>query len=454
MKKIIEKGLHTIFRLLGLDRSIMYSSSSKFVLAVGGAISSLLIGTFLTRDEQGFYYTFSSVLAIQVFFELGLGGIISQFIAYEMANTTITDSVHLEGEGKNLSRISSILRFCLKWYSAVAGGTLFFLILVGFFFFSEYGLNYPTVKWQGAWIIVVLGTSLNLLISPFISILQGMNRVTEMARLDLIKYSVTVPVSWVILILGANIYLLGIVSMINFVITLYLLISSSYHKLFANIYQIQQCGEFSYFYEILPLQWRIGLSWLSGYFIFHFFTPTVFAFCGAVVAGQMGMTLAVVNSIISFVVAWTSTRVPAWSMYISKKDYESLDQSLIEVIRNSSIVSILLVLFVSTVLFLLNILHFNLSERFLPLWLSLALFMTIPINIIINTLATYLRCHKKEPFLHAALVVGLLSGLSTYIFAKNYGVTYVVIGYVLVVYVVSLPLSLFIFKTKRLQYHE
>ena len=42
----------------------------------------------------------------------------------------------------------------------------------------------------------------------------------------------------------------------------------------------------SYMKEIFPNQWKIALSWVSGYFIFHFFNPVLFAE-GPVVAGQM-----------------------------------------------------------------------------------------------------------------------------------------------------------------------
>ena len=99
-------------------------------------------------------------------------------------------------------------------------------------------------------------------------------------------------------------------------------------------------------------------------------------------------------------------------------------------------------------------LEISLSDRFLPVWLSAILFITIPINNIVNVWATYLRCHKKEPFLIQAISIGLICALSTILNAKYFGTTGVVISYTIVILFINLPLSYFIFKSKRREYHN
>ena len=70
--------------IFGIDGAIFYTSSSQIISAIGGLITVFLIASFMTPATQGFYYTFVSVLAIQTFFELGLGGIINQYTAHEI----------------------------------------------------------------------------------------------------------------------------------------------------------------------------------------------------------------------------------------------------------------------------------------------------------------------------------------------------------------------------------
>ena len=53
------------------------------------------------------------------------------------------------------------------------------------------------------------------------------------------------------------------------------------------------------------------------------------------------------------------------------------------------------------------------------------------INNIIFCMATYLRAHKKEPYLLNSIVGGLLVGFSTFYFGMLYGASGMINGYLL-----------------------
>ncbi|MFT3902305.1 MAG: hypothetical protein QM727_03995 [Niabella sp.] len=437
----------------GVDKAILYTSLVKILQALGGFVTLFLIGTFMSKEEQGFYYTFASVLAIQVFFELGLGGIISQFVAHEMAHLQIKDRVHVLGDLKHVSRLNSLLHFCFKWYSVFAILLFVVLQMAGYYFFSKYGRDYPDVKWQIPWMIVAVGGALNLLLSPWMAVLQGMNKVKEMAKISLIQQLTVMFITWISLVLGAKLYISAINSMASVLVLLGLYIRSEYPALLLNLYKTKLSEQISYAKEIFPLQWKIAVSWISGYFIFQFFNPIIFAFNGPVAAGKMGMTLTVLNAILFFTLTWTGTKVPLWSMFIARREFTELDASLKGVLKQSSIVCFIAISIAISCLFVFKLLNLPIYERFLPVGLCVLLFSSIPINNIITIWATYLRCFKKEPFLVQAVSIGLFSGLSTYITAKFFGVQYVVAGYVCITAFLSLPISYYIFKTKRIQYH-
>lgn len=437
----------------GVDRAIFYTSSARIIQALGGLVTIFLIASFMTKEEQGFYYTFASVLAIQIFFELGLGGIIVQFVAHEMAHLHFKNPDKIEGKADNLSRLSSIMHFCFKWYALFAGMLLVSLLTVGYLFFTKYGGNNPSVEWKIPWLIVALGGSLNLLISPWMAVLQGMNKVKEMARLALFQQLVVLAITWISLILGAKLYIAAINSMTSLLVLTLLYSRTSYPRLLLNLYKQKVIEKISYRHEIFPYQWRIALSWISGYFIFQMFNPVIFAFNGAVAAGQMGMTLVAINSILSLILSWTSTKIPIWSTFIANKDFQKLDQSFNKVLRDSTIVGIICIIAFIIVLVGIDKFQLSIANRFLPIWLSVLLAVTVPLNNIVNSWATYLRCHKKEPFLFQAIIIGLLCAISTILTAKFFGVSGVVIGYTLIIVFISLPLSYHIFKTKKNTWH-
>jgi O-antigen/teichoic acid export membrane protein len=438
-----------IFSKLGVDLAIFYTSSSRIIQSLGGLVNVFLIASFMTKDEQGFYYTFASVLAIQIFFELGLGGIITQFVAHEMAYLSITDSGKVEGSQKNLSRLSSLLHFCVKWYALLAIFLFLSLIIFGNLFFVKYGSTNHYVFWQKPWFFIALGGSLNFLVSPWMAVLQGMGKVKEMARLALIQQIFVLVVTWTSLILGAKLFISAINAFTGFFILIILYTRAGFPKMLFSIYKNKITEKINYWHEIFPYQWRIALSWISSYFIFQLFNPLAFAFAGPTVAGQMGMTLTALNSILSLTLSWTSTKIPSWSVLIAKKDYLKLDISFNKVLRDSTIVCIsLLTLFIVFIAFI-RYFQFRLSDRFLPIFFCLILAIPIPINNIINAWATYLRCHKREPFLIQAVIVGFLCAITMFFSSKFFGIHGIIIGYVSVVVFVSLPISYFIFTNKK-----
>ena len=70
--------LKGMLHLCGVDRPVAYVILGRGWSVLAGPITLYMIASFLTRDEQGYYYTFGSILGLQIFFELGLSYVILQ----------------------------------------------------------------------------------------------------------------------------------------------------------------------------------------------------------------------------------------------------------------------------------------------------------------------------------------------------------------------------------------
>ena len=438
---------------LGVTKAIAFNTISRAIQGVGGIVTVFLVAKFLTGEEQGYYFTFTSILSIQVFIELGLGDIVTQFVAHEFAFLKIDSDNNVYGEENHLKRLSSLVRFFTGWY-LVASILLFCLLLViGFNFFRSYSTN-DSIEWELPWIILIVATSLNLLLSPVYKFLQGINRVKDVAFVGMITQINSLIIVWTVLVCGGKLYTAAISSLTNVLISSLLLYK--YKGLICNYFSvltIKSKVKIEYLKEIFPYQWRIALSWLSGYFIFQLFNPVLFAYCSPEAAGKMGMTLTVLNGILGLTLSWTSTNVPSWSSMIAVKNYKELDISFNRVLKASSLVCFLGILFFLFILLLMRLLDIAVYDRFLPIHMAAILSSTIFFANIINAWATYLRCHKKEPFLIQAVVVGICNAISTILMAKYIGVNGVVVGYASIVLFISMPLSYHIFLTKKEQYN-
>lgn len=428
-------NIKQILNRIGLDRAIAYSSGARVVQGVMGILTVFFISSFLDGVEQGFYYTFGSIVSLQVFFELGLTGIMTQYVAHEASHLQRGDNGEYKGDPKYESRLASLVNFCIKWYTVLAGAVLLFLLLFGYFYFKKYGDTQSNdVEWQLPWLLICLGTAIKLFQSPFNSILTGLGFVVDTSKITFYQQLVIPVITCFGLAVGWKLYVTGIGYLLSVLIWFFYSQKKGLLLIILKLAKVKITERISYIKEIFPFQWKIALSWVSGYFIFQLFNPVLFATEGAVVAGQMGMTLQALNAIMAFTMSWNNTKIPLYSRLIAQKDYPQLDNVFNKTVRQMSIVGLTLLVSFFLFIVILNVTQFQLrgsvlAERFLT-YLPLFLMM-IPIYLqqFTNCWATYLRCHKKEPFLIISVVCGFLCMFSTVFFGKLFGLMGIVIGY-------------------------
>lgn len=447
-----------VFFKIGIDGAVAFTLFSRIFQAIGGLVTLILITKYLTKLEQGYYYTFGSILAIQIFFELGLSGIITQFVAHENANLVWINSTSFKGSEVSISRLASLLQFTIKWFVAISIILLLGLLIAGYYFFEVFGKNDSNINWQIPWFILSVNTSLSLLVSPILAFFEGLGAVKEVSKIRLIQQALQLLLVILFFHLGLKLYSGPIAAIIAFVIVPLWIFFGSKIKLLLFIWSKIGNHQVNYRLEIFPFQWKIALSWVSGYFIFQLFNPVLFATEGAIAAGQMGMTLAVLNAIFALTFSWVSTKVPVFSSLIAQKKFIQLDIIFNKTLLQSSILnSIGLTVFMCIIFFLhyfeLKIGNRNLADRFLPI-LPL-FFMIIPIflNHFIGSWATYMRCHKEEPMLIISLVMGLLCSISTLVLGNLFGVIGITSGY-LILTIISFIWTFYIFETKKMEWHN
>ena len=450
------KFLRQLASKVGIDKAIFFTSLARVIQAAGGVISILFVARYLTGEEQGFYYTFGSIVAIQIFFELGLNGIITQYVAHEASFLHWDSKLVLVGEQKYLSRLSSLLHFCVKWYLAFAGALLVTLILVGFVFFGKYG-NHENISWRIPWILLAVGTALNLLLAPILAFIEGLGKVKEVAKIRLYQQTIGLLIVWSGLALGAKLYVSGLNCLVAVSLIASILYFGDFRKLLVNIWCVALTDKVNYRHEIFPYQWKIALSWVSGYFIFQLFNPVLFATEGAVVAGQMGMTLAALNGIQSLSLSWITTKVPLFSGLIAQKNYAQLDKIFNLTLKQSVSINGLFLLVMLLGIFIIRYFHIviggmDLGNRFLPYFPMVLMMIPLLVNQFVNSWAIYLRCHKQEPFLLNSIVAGILCCLSTVLLGKYFGVLGITGGYCFITCAMSFW-GRWIFVTKKKEWH-
>ena len=210
--------------------------------------------------------------------------------------------------------------------------------------------------------------------------------------------------------------------------------------------------------EIFPYQWRIAVSSFSGFFIFYFITPILFKYQGSIISGQMGMTITVVSAIQSLAMTWQNTKVPLYSQLIARKDYPTLDNTFNTATKQ--MIYICSFVMITAFVFLTGCDYFKigingnlLSSRFLIGWPLLFMMIAYTVTSLTFAWATYLRCHKKEPYMWMSLVSGVVCLLAIWITAK-YSTIFIITMVYLIARLLVIPWSFSIYSTNKRKWHE
>ncbi len=404
---------------LGLTRAVVNSVLARVWSVVAGPISLACVARFLSREEQGFYYTFWSVLGLQIVFELGFSFVIAQFASHERANLRRIGGI-MTGDVRSHQRLASLLRLSVKWYCAAGLFMIVVLLPAGFLFFNHYSRG-SGVDWTRPWILVAALTACNLVLIPFAALLEGAGQIEDVSLMRLLQLMTTNVIVWISLASGARLYSAVILSMTMAAFAACWM-ALRHRALFLDLWHTStDAHPIDWRSEVWPFQWRMAVSWVSGYIIFQLFNPILFAARGAVEAAQMGMSLMVVISISTFATAWINARAVDYGALIARRRFEELDA----IFRASLWQSIGAMTFLSAgflaAVMLLRAIHHSLAERILaPLPLILLIAGTI-LNHVFVAEAAYLRAFKREPFMWVTLIVATLSVGGSLLVVKRYG---------------------------------
>lgn len=420
---------------LQLDITVIFAQ--RLWQALSGLVTVLLLTHFLTPIQQGWYYSFLSIAALYTLFDLGLSVVLVQLSAHLFINMKWLDKGHVLGESRG--RFLSLVEQSSRLYLLLGLIFCFLMIPAGLGFFGFKSADSLTLNfdWQWQWVMLVVATSLNLLALPFLAIVEGSGLVSEVYTVRLIQGVFGAFACWVMLSLGGGLWATSMIPLFGFcVVILWLVFRQSGLLQFAwrsSRFHIK------WSHEIWPLQWRVGLGWLSAYFLMQIYTPILFYCQGATVAGQMGLSLTVVNMLGLLAQSWIAHRVPSMSQAVGRKDWVFFDR----IFKRDFTVSVAAFILGALVLCGLHY-YFSFtvySQRTLPFLPFLGLLIVVLVNHINGALASQLRSYKKEPLVWVSLAGSALTVPVAFIAATNYSVGGVVLAILVVQLTITLPFS-------------
>ena len=446
-------SVRTWLRLkLGLDRAVGFTVLARGWSSLAGLMTVALIARFLSPHEQGYFYTFGSLIALQIVFELGFAFVILQMASHERAHLALFADGRISGDPVCHARLASVLQKTVRWYSAAAVLMAGFLLIAGSHFFAQNQHGGEIVAWRLPWYAAALAATMTFQLDPILSFMEGCGFVSNVAKVRLIQAMTGSTLAWSALALHHGLFAPAMIIMGNTVVALAWLFK--HRDLLLGLLRYAPGNHrIHWMREVWPFQWRIAISWLCGYFIYQLFNPVIFAYRGAIVAGQMGMSLSLVNALKSISISWINTKAAPFGGLISHKHYSELDATFFRALGQSLLVCSAGSLVIWTGAVLLNVARAPFAHRLLSPSLLAFLLVGAILDTMVFAQAIYLRAHKQEKFLLNSVLSAVLIACSTLILGRYFGAAGVVIGSFMIALFVGLPFGTYTFFKYRGMWH-
>jgi hypothetical protein len=420
----------------GIDRVFATNMATRvWMLAFGPVILGFIIGS-LSVIEQGFYFTFFSLLALSVFLDMGFTRAVQVFTSHEFGGLALRRWAPMEGLPAARRRMADFGKAVLLAHLALALVAGVAIGLVGEVMFA--GKAAASVKWHGPWWSVALASGASFLLTPMQTMLEAAGHVPYMAGVKLFRQMVTnlslVGALW----MGKGLYSAAVSAWIGFAIGL-ALTTVPYSPFWRQL--LGGCARpgFSLLRELLPYQVRIAISWGAGYFVFSIMTPIAFAALGPEAAARVGLSWQIVGVISSMAFTIIQAKTPSFGTLLAKGRQEEALLVSRRAIRGATGVALLG--FAALLLGVGCVRHFpdlgwpKLALKGVDRMLSELAIAVLAIaevaKLSVLGLVAYVRSFKAEPFMPMFVVLAVVVPAACWFLAKRWGAEWLCLGYAL-----------------------
>lgn len=446
----IYNGIFVRVKNAGIDRTSLVAISSRVWSTAAGPVTLLFIATRFSPEVQGYYYTFMTLVALNIFFELSLGQGILFFASHEWAHLKIDPHGRIQGDQDALDRLVNLGRFAMKWF-AVSSSLFFLSISIGGYIFFQHSSG-TQISWRLPWLALCFFSAGDLLLLPFWVLLEGCNQVKEVYGYRLTRGVIHSLSLWLSIYLGADLAAPAIAVGLGVLWAIIVLIRR-YANFFSAFFKRSAERKSSLFISIFPMQWRLAVVEIGVFLTMNTFTPFLFKTRGPIEAGQMGMSMALINALMMVSLMACTAKAPQFGILVSKKDYSGLDDLSFRIGRTCVALYILGASVVYAGVYTLYSMKFSIAARLLPPGPTLIFLAAYPFLIAICVLMAYLRAHKKEPLFIVWLTTGISMLLMNYFVSGLWGPMGMAVGCFILLAFFAFPASTYVFLHCRSDWH-
>lgn len=392
---------------LHLDSDVITSILLRGSTTLSGLISAYIVVAFLSLKEQGYWYTFNSLLAIAAFAELGAGQILLRFVAHETSRLATTGQQSVAAD-----RLRNLFKFTLTWGASVSGFAAMVAVPLGVAWM--WVSSEVVVAWLSPWLLAGISLAPTLFLAFLNSFFEGAQFVSAVNFRRLVVSWVVVLVTAISAYAGYGLWCYGVGKTLGAIVGLCLVALMHKNYILNGRLLIRSKLQFAWRSEFLPIQKRYALTWVTGLLVNGIYAPVIFRFAGAEAAGKFGMATSIVAVMSGIASSWLTARQAKMAKLAGAGNKSEVGVLLKSVVAISTVayllgVSVLVAIMSWSPEFLSEYL-----ERILPMSDMIILSISGYIWILISVYTTHVRSFNVEPFVRIAWIHAAFTAILCY----------------------------------------
>lgn len=294
-------------------RSIFFNLTLRSASLISSALLVVGVTTQLSPSGQGVFYYLQSLAALSFFFDLGIGFV----LAHLAGNARHAGELKAyRSSPANWDGIASVAHFGAAWLGTAA---LFYTVVVGYV--GANGLSRVARASEAdltLWFMFVLANAGNLILSNSLSFFEGIGFASKTSLPRFLQAFLNSALFFGAIALKPDPYAIGLSMCISVVAagTFALVVLRNPTR---SILSVKRPKPIAWRRRVLPFQWRIAVSWLTGYFMFQAPTLAIASASKLDDAGRFGLSMQIFLAIISVAQVYLTFGISRWAGHFGEK---------------------------------------------------------------------------------------------------------------------------------------
>jgi O-antigen/teichoic acid export membrane protein len=296
------------------------------------------------------------------------------------------------------------------------------------------------------WTMLVVLVAVGIIMNTLLSILEGLQRIKQVAIIRLAQAMFASIALWVSLACRQELHSLFVSLLVSYagVLAVILLIyraeiAYGLRNSGTQLSESKRKNDRKYFY-------KIAVSGVCHYLMFQVFTPILTLKSGPVAAGQFAMSLQIITAINAFGLTWLSSNAPKLGRMVGAKQTMEAKFLFDRILKLSLIMMLLLAVALACGAHYLSSVSQVISARILPPFEFTLLLVSAISNHIVFSWSAYLRAHLDDPFWILAIVNAVCTSFGAWVLITLYGLEGATADYFISANIIGLIGGLYVFK--------